>query len=41
MVFESQFSENEQKVRILIIEDDADFHFILRMHLSAAGYRSH
>ena len=39
MAFESQFSEYKPKVRILIIEDDADFRFILRMHLSAAGYQ--
>jgi len=38
MAFESQFSKDKPKVRILIIEDDADFRFILRMHLSAAGY---
>ena len=39
MAFESQFSEYKPKVRILIIEDDADFRFILSMHLSAAGYQ--
>jgi DNA-binding response OmpR family regulator len=35
---EDRHAKNEQKVRILIIEDDADFLFMLRMHLSAAGY---
>jgi len=39
MAFESQFPGDKPKVRILIIEDDADFRFILRMHLSAAGYQ--
>ena len=35
---EDRHAKNEQKVRILIIEDDADCLFMLRMHLSAAGY---
>jgi len=30
--------ENDQKIRILIIEDDVDFRFLLRIHLSMAGY---
>lgn len=32
--------ENEQKIRILIIEDDVGFRDLLRIHLSLAGYAS-
>lgn len=35
---EDGHARNEQKIRILIIEDDEDFRFLLRIHLSAEGY---
>lgn len=30
--------QREEKIRILIIEDDENFRYLLRMHLSSAGY---
>ena len=39
MQLEGRLPENEQKIRILIIEDDVDFSSMLDMHLSAAGYQ--
>ena len=30
--------QQERKIRILIIEDDENFRFLLRIHLSQAGY---
>ena len=30
--------EDDRKTRILVIEDDVDFRYLLRIHLSLAGY---